>query len=664
MKLKFMKLNNAFLLLVSVFVFFCTISVHAQYDEKYRPQFHLSSKSSSMADPKGLFMFDGKYHIFWYGQWEHAVSSDLLHWKELPKPMKGAPSPFSYFSGSVVVDRDNTSGFGKNSMIAIYTRHFPGDSLPETQAISVSTDGGREFNYYKQNPVLDINKKSFRDPQVFWHEPSKLWKMVVAIPDQHQIPIYESSNLKDWHYCSTFGELGAKNSSWECPDLFQLPILGGNGEKKWVMIIGRGPNKVQYFVGDFDGKTFIPDAQILNYLKNGQGLKGVIYDDFESATFTKWQVEGEAFKDKQKSIDAIDYLGNGYAGNLSENKAIGSLKSHPFRINHNAINFLIAGGKNPDSLCIRLIVDGNVSRTATGDNTNVFKWNGWDVRDLLGKEAYLEIIDLKNSGFNGSIAVDHIMFADNLLNLHVEHALWLDYGNDFYATRTWRNYDKNKNWGDSVILISWLGNWEYARSVPTSWGTGFQSVPREIALKRFPEGIRLVQEPITRLKGLRKDSIQFTNRIINGIKDIQEFKPTKNTYEIEAVFNTDSSSVFGFNLLVGEGRKLILSYDPKISSLCIDRSNCTDFTSNKDFTRKFATKMFAPVEPEGNRLKLRILIDQSSIEVFTNQGKVVLSAVTYPSSSQTGIQLFSEKGKTQLLSFKGWQLSSIWEKSK
>ena len=612
-----------------------------------------------MADPKGLFIYDGKYHLFWYGQWEHAISNDLIHWKELPKPMKGAPRQFSYFTGSVVVDTNNTSGFGKESMIALYTRHFPGDSLPESQAISISRDGGMEFHYYDGNPVLDINSKSFRDPQVFWHVPSKKWKMVVALSNQQKIPIYESNDLKNWQYCSTFGDLGAKNSSWECPDLFELPVLGENEKKKWVMIIGRGPNKVQYFVGDFDGKAFIPDSQIEDFLKNGKGLKGMVYDDFESG-FKNWLSKGAAVDIRKGSANGKDYLGKAYGGNLANDNTVGNFRSKSFKIKQNAINFLIAGGQNSDSLCFRLVVDGKTLRTATGHNSAIFKWDGWDVRNLKGKNAYFELIDKSNQSSNGSIAVDHIMFADNLLNLHAEQALWLDYGEDFYATKTWRNYDSRKYLGDSVILISWLGNWRYARIAPTSWGTGFQSVPRSIALKRFPEGIRLIQKPIDALKQLRKEPVHFTNRTIEGIMNIPEFKPSKNMYEIEAIFKADQPSIFGVDLLVGEGRKLRLSYDPKLSIFCIDRSNCTDYTSDADFTKKFATKMYAPVEPEGKLLKLHILVDQSSVEVFTNQGKVVLSAVTYPSASQIGIQLFSENGKTKLVSFHGWQMTSIW----
>jgi len=182
---------------VSYMVFFiislCTVNLKAQYNEKYRPQFHFSPKSGWIGDPDGLVYFEGKYHLFWWG---HAVSEDLVHWKELPYPMQGSDGSFSYFSGSVVIDKSNTAGFGPNSMIAFYTMHKRGDSLPETQGLSVSNDQ-INFNFYKGNPVLGVKKVFFRDPQVFWHEQTCKWIMVVTVPDQHKIHFYSSGNLKD-----------------------------------------------------------------------------------------------------------------------------------------------------------------------------------------------------------------------------------------------------------------------------------------------------------------------------------------------------------------------------------------------------------------------------------------------------------------------------------
>lgn len=659
-----MKFSHTVLFLSLLFTFSVNIRIDAQYNEKYRPQFHLSSRFSSMADPKGLFVFQGKYNLFWYGQWEHAVSRDLLHWKQLPKPMKGAPSQFSYFSGSVVVDKNNTSGFGKNSVIAIYTRHFPGDSLAESQAISVSNNGGLEFNYYPNNPIIDIHKKSFRDPQVFWYKPARMWKMVVALPTEHKIQIYQSSNLRNWEYCSSFGDLGAKNSAWECPDLFEVPILDSPGKKKWVMMVGRGPNKVQYFIGNFDGITFLPDRQIVDYLENGIGLIGSVYDDFESGGFHNWKNQGFAFLPTRHNLDASDYLGTGYAGNLSEGNLKGRLISKSFTITHRAINFLIAGGRNPDSLSINLVVDGKVRRRSTGDNTRVFKWDGWDVHDWKGKKAHFEIIDLSTASSNASIAVDHIMFSSKVMNLHLEQALWLDYGDDFYAARTWRNYDDKNSLGDSVKLISWLGNWKYARIEPTSWGTGFQSIPRNIALKWYPEGYRIVQDPIRQLQQLRKSLHQIVDLKIEGTKKLEIFKPQKNAYELKVEFKKLSNAKFGFQLMVGEGRKLVLTIDPDEGTICLDRTNCSDYNSDSVFTKAFATRMYAPLRLKNPRVRLHIFVDQSSVEVFVDDGEVVLSALTFPSEKQLGINIFSKGGPVQLSFLKAWEVKSIWSDKK
>ncbi len=650
----------SFLLLLVYFSAYGQNNEETVYQEKYRPQFHFSPAKGWIGDPDGLVYTDGKFHLYWWG---HAVSEDLVHWQELPYPMKGGDGKFSYFSGSVVVDRKNTGGFGEDSMIAFYTKHFPGDSIPETQAISVSNDNGLSYHYYAQNPVLDINKIFFRDPQIFWHGLDQKWKMVVSLPDVQQIHIYESNNLKQWNFCSSFGDLGAKNSFWECPDLFELPVFGNEGIRKWVMLIGRGPNRVQYFVGDFDGKTFTPDEKIMDYLKNGIGLNGVVYDDFEGNVWNNWQIEGEAFKNQAASTKAVDYLGESYLGDLSQGNAVGKVISKPFTITHNAINFLVAGGKRPDSLCMHLVVDGEIRRTVTGDQSNVFKWNGWDVSDLVGKKAHLVVVDAISDSTHGAIAIDHILFSNELMNHQLEHALWLDYGNDYYATRTWRNYDEPHTFGNTVFAIGWMGNWDYSRWAPTSWGKGFQSLPRVMALKQHPTGYRIVQQPIPQLKQLRRPLHSMNGVTIGKDIKIEPFRPTKNTYEIEVKFKPDDAAVFGFNMLVGDGRKLALRYDPMTSTLCLDRTNCTDFISERRFTDAFAKKIYAPSVLNNGVLKMHIFIDQASVEIFVNDGSIVFSAVTFPSENQLGIEIFSENGTTEIVSLEAWEIKSIWEQN-
>lgn len=631
--------------------------LYAQYNEKYRPQFHFSPKSGWIGDPDGLIYSEGKYHLFWWG---HAVSEDLVRWQELPYPMKGGNRSFSYFSGSVVVDKENTAGLGTNSMIAVYTMHYPGDSLPEKQAISVSNDR-INFNFYEGNPVLDVRKIFFRDPQVFWHEPTQKWVMAVTVPDMKKIHFYSSRNLKEWVYMSEFGDLGPRSAFWECPDLFEMDVDGEPGHKKWILLIGQGPNRVQYFMGDFDGKQFHADTTTVAFLKDGIGLPGKLFESFDALSYGNWKTTGTAFGNRPDDSDSVVRIGRGDANSLNGgNVETGTITSPVFTITEPVINFLIAGGNLPGRACINLLVDQKVVRTATGNNSNLLKWEGWDVSNLKGQKASIQIVDKASDEQWGHIRIDHILFSKVLQPKCLEHGLWLDHGTDFYATRSYRFPGNPEH---KPVFMGWMGNWDYSRKVPSTWGKGFQSLPRAIALRRFREGIRLVQAPVFQLQQLRKHPVHFTNKTISGTKDLPEFKPAKNTYEIEAIFSTEIPSVFGFNLLVGEGRQLKLSYNPKTASLCIDRTNCTDFTTDADFTQKFATKMYAPVEPENKRLKFHILVDQSSVEVFTNKGKVVASLVTYPSESQTGIQVFSEKGPARLISFTAWELSSIWNHS-
>ena len=235
--------------------------------EPYRPIFHYSPEHGWMNDPNGMVYLDGEYHLFYqynpYGSmwgnmhWGHAVSTDLVSWTYLQTAI--APDSIGeIFSGSIVVDANNTAGFGKDAMVAIYTSA----GKTQSQSIAYSTDKGRTFTKYTHNPVLpNQGVPDFRDPKVSWNEASKQW--VMALATKQTVTFYGSSNLTRWKKLSEFGQgLGSHAGVWECPDLFPLTY---QGKTKWVLLVSMNPGApnggsgTQYFIGSFDGKTFKAD---------------------------------------------------------------------------------------------------------------------------------------------------------------------------------------------------------------------------------------------------------------------------------------------------------------------------------------------------------------------------------------------------------------------
>jgi fructan beta-fructosidase len=209
----------------------------ATYQEPFRPQFHFTPAQNWMNDPNGLVYYKGEYHLFYqynpFGttwgniSWGHAVSRDLVHWRHLPLAIPDAPDGY-IFSGSVVVDYRNTSGFGspgRPPMIAIYTRATH-QCCSQAQAIAYSLDRGRTWTKYDGNPVLDIGSGEFRDPKVFWYAPARRWIMAVVLATEHKVSFYGSANLKSWTHLSDFGPANATGGVWEVPDLFPLAVDG------------------------------------------------------------------------------------------------------------------------------------------------------------------------------------------------------------------------------------------------------------------------------------------------------------------------------------------------------------------------------------------------------------------------------------------------------
>ena len=259
----------------------------------YRPSYHFTPLYGWMNDPNGMVYKDGEYHLYFqynpYGSkwgnmhWGHAVSKDLVHWEHLDPAI--ARDPVGHiFSGSSVVDKKNTAGFGKDAIIAIYTNNSVNHN--EMQCIAYSNDNGRTFTKYEGNPVLTPfdGLKDFRDPKVFWYEKGKCWYMIVSADKETRF--YKSKNLKKWTYVSAFGKgLGQQPCQYECPDFFQLPV-NGDKKMKWVMTMNINPgcwfggSATEYFVGDFDGKNFTcPDAHDVKWLDWGK-------DHYATVTFS------------------------------------------------------------------------------------------------------------------------------------------------------------------------------------------------------------------------------------------------------------------------------------------------------------------------------------------------------------------------------------------
>ena len=243
--------------------------------EYFRPIYHHTPLYGWMNDPNGMVYKDGEYHLYFqynpYGSkwgnmhWGHSVSRDLIHWEHLD-PAIARDTLGHIFSGSTVVDHSNSAGYGKDALIALYTS--ASDKYGQIQSMAYSTDNGRTYTKYEHNPVLTPfdGLRDFRDPKVFWYEPMQKWYMIVSA--DKEMRFYNSSDLKHWDYVSAFGRgYGVQPNQFECPDFIQLPVDGDKSRMKWVMIVNINPgcmfggSATEYFVGDFDGKTFTCDSK-------------------------------------------------------------------------------------------------------------------------------------------------------------------------------------------------------------------------------------------------------------------------------------------------------------------------------------------------------------------------------------------------------------------
>ena len=326
---------------ISTFTCWKNIKTAESFDttnhEQYRPLYHHTPAYGWMNDPNGMFFKDGVWHLYFqhnpYGsQWEnmtwgHSTSTDLIHWTFQGDPVQ--PDAWgAIFSGSSVVDKNNTAGFGENAIVALYTS--AGEN--QTQSMAYSTDNGKTFTKYDGNPIITSNVPDFRDPHMFWNEDIKKWNMILAAGQQ--MNIYSSDNLKDWKFESSFGaEYGSHGGVWECPDLMKMKVRGTDKEK-WMLVCNINPggpsggSATQYFVGDFDGHKFTCESkpEVTKWMDYGKDhYATVTFDNAPNgrhvalAWMSNWQYANQVPTLQYRSANSIprdlglfEYKGNTY----------------------------------------------------------------------------------------------------------------------------------------------------------------------------------------------------------------------------------------------------------------------------------------------------------------------------------------------------------------
>lgn len=627
------------------------------FAEQYRPQYHFTPPSQWMNDPNGMLYYEGEYHLFYqhypdsnvWGpmHWGHAVSKDLVHWEHLPIALY--PDELGYiFSGSAVVDWNNISGLGREEeppIVAIFTYSNPeweksGRDDFQFQGMAYSNDKGRTWTKYKENPILpNPGIRDFRDPKVIWYEPGKKWIMSLAIWDH--VSFYSSKDLIEWKKESDFGlNWGSHAGVWECPDLLPMTIVE-TGETKWVLLVSinpggpQGGSATQYFIGEFDGKTFSLNSDFSSELGSipEYDPEGVIFEDFESG-YQKWNVTGDAFGDGpvsgpfENQGDVEGFTGERFASSYHGGETpTGKMESETFIIDHPFINFRFGGGNDLIKTYIALVVDGEEVRKSAGKNKELLTLHSWDVSDLKGKEAYILIVDELIMGW-GHVNVDDIKFSNEQAKPLYEKAVWLDYGADNYAGVTWSDVPKEDG---RTLFIGWMSNWQYANVVPTVEWRSAMTLPRELTL-HFKDGkYRIFSKPV-----------EETNSILNSSAESpNELSPS--------LINVDVDGDFSIRLFNNKSEEIEIKKSGNDFSVDRTKSGLTNFSSVFGAVHQMDTR--------GVEIRnLKLYLDASSIEIFINDGELVMTELVFPSEPYHELQSDGDITSLDIIPIK-----TIWE---
>jgi fructan beta-fructosidase len=457
--------------------------------------------------------------------------------------------------------------------------------------------------------------------------------------------------------------------------------------------------------------------------------------DFEGTSYSSpigdWTATGTAFgtgpaqgtlPDQQQ---VSGYLGHGLVNSyLGGDASTGTLTSPAFTIDKKYLDFLIGGGNHPASsdapTAVELVVDGQVVRSATGTDNEALNWTSWDLSDLQGKQARIQVVDdntggwghlnldqvvLSDSGtppvstetgvnllvdgkvvqsvtgansesldwasFNttaykgkqvriqivddntggwGHVLADQFETADQPALSTLQRAHWIDYGEDFYASQTYNDAP-----GGRRIMIGWMNNWNYGGSIPTSPWRSADTFPRRLALRTIDGKVRLIQQPVSELAGLRGAGTHVSTTRVTSTTTALGVQGS--TLELQADLSAGTATDFGLDVRTGSGQRTRIGYDTTTGEVYIDRTA----SGAVDFDPSFPGVQRAPLALDGGTLRLHILVDSSSVEVYaenTHGEQVVLTDQVFPDPSSTGVDLFADNGTATLRSMQAWQLRS------
>jgi levanase len=301
---------------------------------------------------------------------------------------------------------------------------------------------------------------------------------------------------------------------------------------------------------------------------------------------------------------------------------------------------------------VNLIVDGQVVRSATGSNSETLDWASFDMRPYAGKEAQIQIVDMSTAGW-GHILADQFTAADTAAQSVVQRADWADYGKDYYAAVSWENAPGGKRY-----MIGWMNNWDYSGAIPTSPWRGAQSIPREMALRTIDGRIRLTSKPVNSVTSLRQKHPASAADITvkNTSKNLIGPAAKGKALDIEATFSLKDAERFGLKVRTGAGgEETVIGYDATAQELYVDRTH----SGAVDFNTSFPGVQTAPLKAKNGKVKLRILLDWSSVEVFGGRGEAAITDQIFPDPASQGVQVFAENGSVKLDRAVVWHLDSI-----